>query len=250
MDGGQRLAVCSRVSRSSEYTPDEIMTIAAARRFKNRATCFVGVGLPSVAACLARALHAPDIVLVYESGAVGPKPSRPPLSIADGELADTADFVVSVPEMFSYWLQGRRIDMGFLGAAQIDRFGNVNSTVIGDYGSPKVRLPGAGGAPQIARCSGEIVVVLRQTPRSFVAQLDFLTTARCQGLTTVISDLGIFEIDPVTAELKLTSCHPAVTVARVREATAWPLETADLVGETPLPTPLELSVLRGLNAGV
>src|SRR6059036_1426751 len=196
------------MSRSTDYTPDEIMTVAAARKFKNKARCFVGVGLPSIAACLARIVHAPDIILVYESGAIGPKPTTPPLSIADGELADTADFIVSVPEMFSYWLGGGRIDMGFLGAAQIDRCGNVNSTVIGDYRSPKVRLPGAGGAPQIARSSGEIVVVLRQTPRSFVAQLDFLTTARCQGLTTVISDLGMFEMDPVTAELKLTSCHP------------------------------------------
>src|SRR3989454_12265137 len=149
-----------------------------------------------MADCLARVVHAPDIVLVYESGAVGPKPARPPLSIADGELADTADFIVSVPEMFSYWLQGRRIDMGFLGAAQIDRFGNVNSTVIGDYRSPKVRLPGAGGAPQITRGAREIVIVLRQTPRSFVAQLDFLTTARCSGRTTVISDLGILEAGP------------------------------------------------------
>jgi len=235
------------MSRSTDYTPDEIMTVAAARKFKNKATCFVGVGLPSIAACLARAVHAPDIVLVYESGAIGPKPTTPPLSIADGELADTADFIVSVPEMFSYWLGGGRIDIGFLGAAQIDRFGNLNSTVVGDYRSPKVRLPGAGGAPQIARAAGEIVIVLRQTPRSFVAQLDFLTTACGKGRTTVITDLGILEIDPITAELVLTSCHSGVSMERVRESTAWPLKTAALVGETPAPTPVELSTLRGLN---
>src|SRR5437867_4758528 len=170
-----------RMSCPSYYTPDEIMTVAAARKFKNKARCFVGVGLPSIAACLARIVHAPDIILVYESGAIGPKPTTPPLSIADGELADTADFIVSVPEMFSYWLGGGRIDIGFLGAAQIDRFGNLNSTVIGDYRSPKVRLPGAGGAPEIGRAAGEVVMVVRQTPRSFVAQLDFLARAGRNG---------------------------------------------------------------------
>src|SRR5215467_7083946 len=144
-----------------DYTADEMMTIAAARKFRNRATCFVGVGQPSIAACLARQLHAPDIVLVYESGAIGPKPTKPPLSIADEELANTAQFIVSVPEIFSYWLQGGRIDMGFLGTAQIDRFANLNSTVIGDYNAPKVRLPGAGGAPHIAANAKEIVITAR-----------------------------------------------------------------------------------------
>jgi glutaconate CoA-transferase subunit B len=232
---------------SVDYTPDEMMTIAAARRFRDNATCFVGVGLPSVAACLARELRAPGIVLIYESGAIGPKPITPPLSIADKELADTADFIVGMPEMFAYWLQGRRIDIGFLGAAEIDRFGNLNSTVIGDYHSPKVRMPGAGGAPQITSGSREIVVVLRQTPKSFVAELDFLTTARCKGPTTVISDLGILEADPATGELTLISCHPGITLDRVREATGWPLKVADTVGETPAPTPWELSAYRALH---
>jgi glutaconate CoA-transferase subunit B len=232
-----------------DYTPDEMMTIAAARKFRDGATCFVGVGLPSVAACLARLLHAPDIILVYESGAIGPKPTTPPLSIADDELADTADFIVSVPEIFSYWLQGGRVDIGFLGAAQIDRFANLNSTVIGDYRAPKVRMPGAGGAPQITAGAREIVIVLRQTPRSFVAKLDFLTTARCKGTTTVISDLGILEANPFTAELTLTSCHRGITLDRVREATAWPLKVADSLSETPAPTLLELSALRQLNPG-
>src|SRR5438876_5975943 len=168
MDGAKRPRVCSGMNSKSfdqlpDYTPDEMMTVAAARKFRDSATCFVGVGLPSVAACLARLLHAQDIILVYESGAIGPKPTAPPLSIADDELADTADFIVSVPEIFSYWLQGGRIEMGFLGAAQIDRFANINSTVIGDYHSPKVRLAGAGGAPQIAAHARQILVIVRQS---------------------------------------------------------------------------------------
>jgi glutaconate CoA-transferase subunit B len=231
----------------AEYTPEEIMTIAAARKFRNRATCFVGVGQPSIAACLARELHAPEIVLVYESGAIGPKPTRPPLSIADEELADTAEFIVSVPEIFSYWLQGGRIDMGFLGTAQIDRFANLNSTVIGKYDSPKIRMPGAGGAPLITAGAGEIVVIVRQTEKSFVAELDFLTTARCKGVTTVITDLGVLETDAQTRELTLVSCHPGITADRVREATGWPLKVAEHAGETPSPTSLELSVLRRLQ---
>ena len=229
------------------YTADEMMTIAAARKFRNRATCFVGVGQPSIAACLARQLHAPDIVLVYESGAIGPKPTKPPLSIADEELANTAEFIVSVPEIFSYWLQGRRIEMGFLGTAQIDRFANLNSTVIGKYLSPKVRMPGAGGAPLITAGAREIVVIVRQTPKSFVTELDFLTTAPCAGLTTVITDLGILETDPQSQELTLINYHPGMTVDRVRDATAWPLKIADCLSETPAPTSLELSALRQLQ---
>ena len=229
-----------------DYTPDEMMTVAAARKFRNNATCFVGVGQPSVAACLARTLHAPDIVLVYESGAIGPKPAKPPLSIADEELAETAEFIVSVPEIFSYWLQGGRIEMGFLGTAQIDRFANLNSTVIGNYRSPKIRMPGAGGAPLITAGAREIVVIVRQTTKSFTAQLDFLTTARCEGVTTVITDLGILQTDPETRELALIGCHAGITVDRVREATAWPLMVADHISETPIPTAQELSTLRQL----
>jgi glutaconate CoA-transferase subunit B len=227
-----------------DYTPDEMMTVAAARKFRKNATCFVGVGQPSVAACLARALHAPEIVLVYESGAIGPKPTKPPLSIADEELADTAEFIVSVPEIFNYWLQAGRIEMGFLGTAQIDRFANLNSTVIGTYQSPKVRMPGAGGAPLITAGVREIVVIVRQTTKSFVTQLDFLTTAPCEGLTTVITDLGILQTDSETKELTLMTCHPGITIERVREATAWPLKVADQVSQTPAPTALELSTLR------
>ena len=144
------------------YTADEMMTVAAARALRDGMTCFVGIGLPSAAANLARATHAPGLVLIYESGTIGAKPAELPLSIGDGILAETADAVVSVPEIFNYWIQPGRIDIGFLGAAQIDKFGNINTTVIGDYAQPKVRLPGAGGAPEIAASCREVTVVLRQ----------------------------------------------------------------------------------------
>jgi glutaconate CoA-transferase subunit B len=153
------------------------MTIEAARRLKNGTVCFVGIGMPSAAANLARLTHAPEVVLIYESGTIGAKPDVLPLSIGDGELAEHADTVVSVPEIFRYWLQGGRVDVGFLGAAQIDRFGNINTTVIGgDYAKPKVRLPGAGGAPEIASNAKEVWIIIKQTKRSFVAKLDFLTS--------------------------------------------------------------------------
>ena len=243
------------------YTADEMMTIAAARMLPNGAVCFVGIGLPSAAANVARLTHAPDVVLIYESGPIGCKPSVLPLSIGDGELSETADAVVSIPEMFSYWLQGGRIDVGFLGAAQIDRFANINTTVIGDYNQPKVRLPGAGGAPEIAASSKEVFITLRQTARAFVEKLDFITslghveggTSRAdlnlpgKGPTAVITDLGILTPDPYTRELTLTSVHPGITVDQVVNATGWALKVADEVATTPEPTEAELQVLRDLN---
>ncbi|HEU5211480.1 MAG TPA: CoA-transferase, partial [Gaiellaceae bacterium] len=174
------------------WTAGEMMAVEGARRLENGTVCFVGIGLPSLAANLARATHAPDCVLIYESGTIGAKPNRLPLSIGDGELADTADAVVSVPEMFAYWLQGGRVDVGFLGAAQIDRHGNLNSTVIGPYDAPKVRLPGAGGAPEIATQVRDVVVMLRQSPRAFVERLDFLSS-RGDRVRVVITDLGVLE---------------------------------------------------------
>src|ERR1700756_39603 len=163
-------------SSLNKYTPDEMMTIAAARLIWPGCVCFVGIGVPSAAANLARLTHAPDIVLIYESGAIGTQPTVLPLSIGDGELAETADAVVSLPEIFSYWLQGGRVDLGFLGAAQIDRFANINTTVIGDYYKPSVRLPGAGGAPEIASSSKEVLITLRHNRRAFVQKLDFVTS--------------------------------------------------------------------------
>src|SRR5436189_5620608 len=155
------------------YTADEMMAVEAARRLHDGTVCFVGIGLPSVAANLARATHAPGCVLIYESGTIGAKPYRLPLSIGDGELAETADSVVSVPEMFAYWLGGGRIDVGFLGAAQIDRHGNLNSTVIGPYEASNVRLPGAGGAPEIATSVRQVFGLLRQRPAAVGGALDF-----------------------------------------------------------------------------
>jgi glutaconate CoA-transferase subunit B len=229
-------------------TPEELMTIAAARTFRNNTTCFVGVGLPSVAACLARRLHAPNVTLIYESGAIGAKPTKPPLSIADPELAETADFLVSAPEIFGYWLQGGRIQMGFLGAAQIDRFANINSTVIGDYDSPKVRLPGAGGAPQIAAHAGEIVVIVQQTSKTFVANADFVTSSP-NGPVTVVTDLGVLQRRVRAGELVLTSMHPGIRLEQVRDATRWDIQVADDVSVTPLPTFDELELLREINSG-
>jgi len=249
-------------SGKPEYTADEMMTIAAARMLRNGASCFVGIGLPSAAANLARLTHAPDTVLIYESGCIGTKPNVLPLSIGDGELSETADTVVSIVEIFTYWLQGGRIDIGFLGAAQIDRFANINSTVIGDYNNPKTRLPGAGGAPAIAANCGEVLITLRQTKRAFVEKLDFKTSgghmeggdsrARMRfpgkGPTAVITDLAILTPDPTTKELTLTSVHPGVTVDSVVAATGWKLKVADQVSTTPHPTELELNVLRDLQA--
>ena len=244
-----------------QYTSDDMMTIAAARMVRNGTSCFVGIGLPSAAANLARLTHAPDTVLIYESGTIGTKPNVLPLSIGDGELAETADAVVSVPEIFSYWLQGGRIDVGFLGAAQIDRYGNLNSSVIGSYDKPMVRLPGAGGAPEIAALCKETYVMLRQTQRAFVQHLDFRSTVgfgdgpgsrRALGLpgggvTVVVTDLGVLEPDASTCELTLTRLHPGRTVDEARAATGWELRVAaDLEVEEP-PSIDELTALRSLK---
>jgi glutaconate CoA-transferase subunit B len=225
------------------YAPDEIMAVEAARRLRDGDVCFVGIGLPSLAANLARATHAPNCVLIYESGTIGAKPAELPLSIGDGELAETADAVVSVPEMFSYWLQGGRIDVGFLGAAQIDRHANLNSTVIGDYDAPKVRLPGGGGAPEIATSVREVFVMLRHTRRAFVERLDFLSSVG-DRVSTVVTDLGILE--PRDGELTLTRVHPGVTAEAARDATGWDLRVAGDLEETEPPTDDELAALRGL----
>jgi glutaconate CoA-transferase, subunit B len=226
------------------YSAEEVMTVAAARELTDRTVCFVGIGLPSTAANLARLTHAPRTVLVYESGTIGSKPATLPLSIGDGELADTADAVVPVPEIFNYWLQGGRIDVGFLGAAQIDRHGNLNSTVIGDYERPSVRLPGAGGAPEIAAWCRETYVMLRQTPRAFVERLDFLTSRGPPRL--VVTDLGVLEPDE-TGELVLSELHPDVGVEEATEATGWDLRVAATVRRGAPPTEEELAALRALR---
>jgi glutaconate CoA-transferase subunit B len=249
------------VNNGQAWSADEMMTVAAARGLADGQACFVGIGLPSTAANLARRLHAPSLVLIYESGPIGAKPDTLPLSIGDGLLATTADAVVSVPEIFNYWLQPGRIDVGFLGAAQLDRYGNINTTVIGDYATPKTRLPGAGGAPEIAASCKQVFIVVRQSPRTFVGRLDFRTSVgygngrgdrerlglRGGGPVRVITDLGVLEPDEATCELVLTAVHPGVTVEHARRATGWDLRTATVVATTEPPTDDELAVLRQLT---
>ena len=242
------------------YTSDEMMTVTASRHLHDGQVCFVGIGLPSEAANLARLTHAPGLVLIYESGTIGTRPEILPLSIGDGELAERADMVVSVPEIFGYWLQAGRVDVGFLSAAQIDRFGNLNSTVIGAYDAPKVRLPGAGGAPEIASAAGEVIVMLRHSVRAMVPAVDFVTSVgfgrggegrnghRGAGPTVVITDLGVLRPDPMSHELTLVSVHPGVEVDAAREATGWNLAVAEDVGVTSTPTEVELTILRELKA--
>lgn len=246
---------------TQNYTAPEMMTITAARLLKNGMSCFVGIGLPSLAANLARLTHAPDLVLIYESGPIGAKPHVLPLSIGDGDLAETADTVVSTPEIFQYWLQGGRIDVGFLGAAQIDRFGNINTTVIGDYRHPKIRLPGAGGAPEIAGSARQVFIMLKQSPRAFVSKVDFITSvgyldggdARARlglpgkGPVAIITDLCVLEPEPPSNELVVTHMHAGVAREQVVAATGWPVRFAQVVRETEPPTDEELLTLRDLQ---
>jgi glutaconate CoA-transferase subunit B len=247
---------------SEAYTAEEMMTVAAARMLRNGAVCFVGIGLPSTAANLARLTHAPDAVLVYESGPIGARPPVLPLSIGDGNLAETADTVVSTPEIFRYWLQGGRIDVGFLGAAQLDRFANINTTVVGPYHKPKVRLPGAGGAPEISSSAKEVLIIVKQSKRTFVEKLDFITSVgfmtggnsrEAAGLTgkgpvAVITDLCILRPDPVTRELMVTSIHPGVDRAAIVAGTGWNVQFAEDCAQTEAPGARELETLRDLKA--
>lgn len=244
------------------YTASEMMTVAAARALTSTDVCFVGIGLPSAACNLARLTHAPGLRLVYESGTIETKPTVLPLSIGDGELCETALTTVSVPEMFQYWLQGGRISVGFLGGAQIDRFGNLNSTVIGSYATPKVRLPGSGGAPEIATSCQKIYIVMRHNRRAFVERLEFLTSLghgrtgrerQALGLTTrgpvlLVTDLCIMTPEDGTNEFVVSSLHPGVTAEQVRAETGWAVRFLPTVTETPAPTLAELAALRDLNA--
>ena len=245
---------------ASEVTAGETQTVVAARRLRQTRTVFIGVGRPSTAALLARMVHNPELVLVYESGTIGAKPFHIPLSIGDGELAETADSIVSVPEMFNYWIGAGRIDVAFLGAAQIDLYANLNSTVIGDYAHPKTRLPGAGGAPEIAASCGEVIVIAPHARRTLVEKLDFVTTVghgdgpgsrerlgfRGGGPSAVITDLGVLEPDAETKRLALTQIYSGVEVDQVREQTGWELEIAGDLQVTEPPTAEELAKLREL----
>jgi glutaconate CoA-transferase subunit B len=255
------MSVESTALKTGGYTPEEMMTIAAARLLWSGCVCFVGIGTPSAAANLARLTHAPDIVLIYESGTIGTKPDVLPLSIGDGELAETATAVVSLPEIFSFWLQAGRIDVGFLGAAQIDCFGNLNTTVIGDYAKPRTRLPGAGGAPEIAQHAKQTFVVLKQSPRSFVAELDFCSSAgflgghgeRARrgmpgaGPQVVITDFGVLKPAAESQELTLVARYEHASVENIRAATGWPLRIAESLEVIAAPMQDELQVLRDLH---
>jgi glutaconate CoA-transferase subunit B len=246
----------------ADYTPNEMMTIAAARALRNDDVCFVGIGMPSAASNLARLTHAPDITLIYESGTIATKPDVLPLSIGDGELCETALTTTSVVEMFRYWLRGGRITVGFLGGAQIDRFANLNTTVIGPYDKPKVRLPGGGGAPEIATACGEIFIIMNQSKRTFAPKLDFVTSMghgeggdhrarlglKTKGPTKLVTDLCVFEPDPASREMTVTSVHPGVTGDQIAANTGWPVRFAATVTPTPAPTARELEVLRDLHA--
>ena len=245
-----------------DFTPNEMMTIAASRALRNDDVCFVGIGAPSAACNVARLTHAPDITLIYESGAIGTAPDVLPLSIGDGELCETAITTVAVPEMFRYWLQGGRISIGVLGAAQLDKFGNINTTVIGDYFHPKTRLPGGGGAPEIATSSKEIYITMAQTKRGMVEKIDFFTSfghgeggdhrqrlgITTKGPTLLITDLAIWRPDAETKEFTVTSLHRGVTRELVQESCGWTVRFANDLSETPVPTELELGTLRNLQA--
>ncbi len=247
---------------NTPYTAAEMMTVAAARALSDSDVCFVGIGLPSAACNLARLTHAPKLTLLYESGTLETRPTVLPLSIGDGELCETALATVSVPEMFQYWLQGERITVGFLGGAQVDRFGNLNSTVIGDYAKPKVRLPGSGGATEIATGCQRIYIVMRHNPRAFVETLSFQTSlghgptgrerralgVRTEGPALLVTDLCVMTPHPETKEFEVATLHPGVTRDQVTAATGWPVRFAASVTETPAPTPVELEALRDLNA--
>ena len=247
---------------SSDWSSDEMMTIAASRALSDDDVCFVGIGAPSAACNLARLTRCPNLTLIYESGTLGTRPDVLPLSIGDGELARTAVTTVSVPEMFRYWLQGGHISIGFLGAAQLDRHGNINTTVIGDYDHPTVRLPGGGGAPEIASQCREVFITVKHRPRSLVEAIDFTTSmgfgpsgrerrelgVDTAGPTLVVTDLAVLRPDPDARELVVTGLHPGVTREQVRDATGWPIRFAGTLETTPAPTDEELTVLRDLHA--
>jgi glutaconate CoA-transferase subunit B len=248
---------------STGFTAEEMMTVAAARELRDGQTCLVGIGLPGAAANLARLTHAPGVVLIYESGPIGAKPRRLPLSIGDGELAETAGTVVGLAEIFNYWIQAGRIDLGMVGTAQIDRYANLNTTVIGGYEAPSVRLPGAGGAPEIVGSCREVIVVVRHQRRSFVPEVDFVTSVgfgrgpgdrerlglKGEGPKAVVTDLGVLRPDPQTCELTLTELHPGASVEQVQGATGWPLAVSARLRRSAPPTLAELQVLRDLQAG-
>ena len=246
---------------TENYSSDEMMTIAASRSLTSKDVCFVGIGAPSAACNVARLTHAPEITLIYESGTIGTAPNILPLSIGDGELCETAISTVPVPEMFRYWLQGGRITIGFLGAAQLDKFGNINTTVIGDYKSPKTRLPGGGGAPEIASSAKQVYITMKQSLRSMVKKIDFYTSfghgkgkdhrkslnIDTEGPSLLITDLAIWKPDPISKEFTVSSIYEGVTKEMVQNNCGWKVKYFDSLEITQPPTELELKTLRDLK---
>jgi len=223
------------------FSASEMMIVAAARELAGERVCFVGVGLPNIAVNLAKRTVAPDLELVYEAGVFGARPARLPLSIGDPTIVTHATAVTSMFELFGFYLQGGLIDVGFLGAAQIDRWANINTTVIGSYDAPRTRLPGSGGACEIAQNARSIFVIMRQSPRSFVERLDFRTSVGSR-VRVVVTDLGVYHL--VDGELQLDALHPGVTLDQVRGAMGWPPRVASSLAETTPPTPDELRMIR------
>jgi len=244
-----------------QVTPSELMVTIAARELRDGESVLVGVGIPNLAANMAKRMHAPNLILVYESGTIGSNPSRMPLSIGDPCLVTGAKSVCSMFEQFAYYIQGGRIDVGFLGGAQIDKFGNINSTVIGGYKQPKVRLPGSGGACETASNVKRIIVITPHEKRRFIEKVDFITSPgfldgkanweklhlQGGGPYAVITNLCTMKFDPVTGEMTLTALNPGVTVQQVQENTPWKLRVADHLAQNPAPTDQELKVLRSLD---
>jgi glutaconate CoA-transferase subunit B len=250
--------VSADVSADLGYSKSEIMIAASARGLAGATNCFVGVGLPNIVCNLAQRTVARDLQLVYESGVFGARPERLPLSIGDPTLATGATAITSMFELFAFYLQAGLIDVAFLGGAQIDRFGNLNTTVIGSYEAPKVRLPGSGGACEIAIHARRILVIMRQARRSFVEELDFRTSPghsgdpvhdaargwHGSGPTSVVTDLGTYGFGGDTGEMTLLTLHPNVSLEDVRANTGWDPRVSPDLGETPAPTAEELRLIR------
>ena len=239
------------MSGARAFSPAEMMIVAAARELAGQGVCFVGIGLPNIAVNLARMTVAPDLELVYEAGAYGARPARLPLSIGDPAIVTGATAVVSMLDLFGCYLQGGRVDVGFLGAAQIDAFGNINTTVIGDYHAPVTRLPGSGGACEIALHARRVFVIMRQSRRSFVERVDFVTSPGRQdgaahgrgGPSVVVTDLGVYRFGP-DGRMRLDLMHPGTSLKAVRESTGWPLALSPDLTTTPAPNPEELRLIR------
>ncbi len=239
------------------YTSSELLTINAARLLRDGDTVFVGVGLPNLACNLARHTHAPNLMMIYEAGVIGAQPARLPLSIGDPTLVSGALSVCSMYDIFAFYLQRGNVDVGFMGGAQIDRFGNINATVIGDYAHPKVRLPGSGGSMEIAAWANRCYLLTPHQKRRFPEKLDFRTSAgflggkgerqaaglRGGGMLAVVTDLGVMEPDE-NGELVLTALHPGASAEQARANTGWDLKVAADLKNTSAPTVEELRILR------